>query len=857
MKSKLQSKLLSWFLLTTLLPLIIMCYISYSKSAAILQKEVLSNLSFIAKSKIEHVTDYIYERKHELHHLVHDDVMLKAFNKFTTAFEDGINSDKYQNIDLQYINNILYHNKFYDYYDVFFISLEGNIIFSILKEATFATNLYTGPYKNTELAKVFRRSTSSLTTEISNLKPYSPSAGKAAIFMATPFLRQEQLLGILAIQLNTEGINNLTNNLTGLGTTGEIVLASLIDSHALFLTPTRHDPEAAFNRTVKLNSVQAIPIQQAVIGKKGAGLFDDYLNQQVIAVWQYLPVLQAGMVVKINTVEAFQPVIKLAKIFVIIAIITILFVIIIALFVSKTISYPIVNLTRAIKLVANGNLAINIDIKNDDEIGALVKCFNKMISERKQVETKLLQSKEIAEQAKAEAECANLAKSTFLTNMSHELRTPLNAILGYTQTLQKDNALTKKQQNAIHVIHSNGEYLLTLISDILDLSKIETNHIELYPNNFYFNSFLQDIIDIFKIRVKQKNLTIVYEKLSDLPNGIYADEKRLRQILVNLLSNAIKFTETGTINFKVGYYNTKIFFQIEDTGIGIDENELEQIFEPFKQVGNHDLHTEGTGLGLAITKKLVEIMGGELHVTSKLGKGSNFWLAINLPEVEIMNLPFNKKSTIIGFEGKHRKILIADDDIGNRLIIINLLAPLGFAIFEATNGQECLDVMLEHRPNLVLLDLVMPVMDGFEACRRIRRNSELQDTIVIAISASILGSHKRAGCDDFLSKPILIGKLLEILEKHLNIIWIYDNNSDDTEIVRKSYYTEQMIGPNTKQAAILYDLAMKGNLNSIVDKLAEFEHNDKQLTPFTNKIRELARNYEEEPICDLIEQYVK
>ena len=151
----------------------------------------------------------------------------------------------------------------------------------------------------------------------------------------------------------------------------------------------------------------------------------------------------------------------------------------------------------------------------------------------------------------------------------------------------------------------------------------------------------------------------------------------------------------------------------------------------------------------------------------------------------------------------------------------------------------------------------MPVMDGFEACRQIRRDSELQDTIVIAISASVLASHKRAGCDDFLSKPILIGKLLEILEKHLNIIWIYDNNSDDTEIVRKSYYTEQMIGPNTKQAAILYDLAMKGNLNSIVDKLAEFEHNDKQLTPFTNKIRELARNYEEEPICDLIEQYVK
>jgi PAS domain S-box-containing protein len=529
------------------------------------------------------------------------------------------------------------------------------------------------------------------------------------------------------------------------------------------------------------------------------------------------------------------------------------------------------------------------------------------ITERKQTEAALLQAKEAAEHARADAEIANRAKSTFLANMSHELRTPLNGVLGYTQILSRDKGLTAKQQEGIDIIQRSGEYLLTLITDILDLSKIEAGKVELCATDFHFSEFIQGIIDLFKMRAGQKGIAFNYEPLSRLPTGIRADEKRLRQILINLLSNAIKFTEMGGVTLKVGLVErgamgkglgemgqgqqaishypspitndqlpvAKIRFQVEDTGTGIASDDLEKIFLPFQQVGESHSQAEGTGLGLAITKKLVEMMGGELHVESTLGQGSTFWMVLDLLEVSDLVKKSKKaeQPVIIGFEGLSRKILVVDDKWENRSVLVNLLMPLGFQLVEASDGQECLDKALQSHPDLIFTDLVMPVMDGFEATRQLRKRPEFKEVPIIATSASVFDLDQQesldAGCNDFIGKPIRAEVLLEKLRIHLGLIWIYERESS-ADVVKenvahsgpsgdlcKADDSAPVVGPSAEQAAVLFDLAMMGDIGGILEEIDRLEESDEQLVPFCDFVRQLAKSFDEEQICNLLEQYVQ
>jgi len=864
-KFKIANKLLGWFLLVALVPLITVGYIAYENSVTTLKKEVINSLVIITESKIDHIIGFFKEIKKDVTVMVQDEHIIESAEKIITAFNKfGKDSFEYKAVNEQIGAEILRYKEIYGFHDVFLISPEGNIVFSALHESDFGTNLVTGPYKNTELANVFGRAHTLLEIEISDFKRYAPSDNEPAAFIAAPIIHAGKLLGIFAIQLDTKEINKLAQDFTGLGTTGEIIIASAMDDHALFLTPTRHDPQAAFEQKVMFGSNKCLPIQQAVMGKKGSGLYNDYLNQETITVWRYLPRLRWGIVVKINTAEAFISIFDLAQLFLIVGFLTIFIVIVLALFISKTISCPIIKLTRATELVAAGDLTVKMEIESNDEIGILAQCFNQMITEREQAEVKLRLAKEMAETSKAEAEFANRAKSAFLANMSHELRTPLNGILGYTQILQRDKTLKSKQHDAINVIHRSGEYLLTLINDILDLSKIEADRIELYPTDFHFGDFLQSIVEIFEMRVKQKGISFIFEKLSHLPKGVQADEKRLRQIIINLLGNAVKFTQEGGVSFKIGYHNQKIRFQVEDTGVGIEPEEMKGIFQPFKQVGDRNTRSEGTGLGLSITKKLVELMGGQLQVKSTLGKGSIFWMMLDLPEVSNLEQPDNtEESIIIGFEGESSKVLIVDDKEQNRSVLINLLAPLGFEILEGVNGQDSVNKTLEHKPDLILTDLVMPIMDGFEATRKIRGFPEFKNIIIIMISASVFECHKEqsidAGCNDFLPKPIRADELLKVLEKHLKLTWIYEEieiSKPEGQNGEVRAETDEFIGPNKDQAKILFDFAMVGKLSKVVKSIDEFAQANPKLWPFAKKIHELTEDFDDEQICDLIEQYI-
>jgi predicted ATPase/signal transduction histidine kinase/DNA-binding NarL/FixJ family response regulator/tRNA A-37 threonylcarbamoyl transferase component Bud32 len=471
--------------------------------------------------------------------------------------------------------------------------------------------------------------------------------------------------------------------------------------------------------------------------------------------------------------------------------------------------------------------------------------------------------------AEEAAEAANRAKSEFLANMSHELRTPLNGILGYTQIFKKYRNFTDQQKNGIDIIHQCGEHLLMLINDILDLSKIEAQKMELHLKDFHFLEFINGIYEICRIRAEQKGISLIYQTLSPLPKVIRADEKRLRQVLINLLSNAVKFTEKGRITFKVGYQKAKLRFEVEDTGIGIAPEQLEEIFLPFQQVGEARYKTEGTGLGLAISRQLVQMMDGELKVNSALGQGSIFWLDLDLPEVtQSVDIAYISEPKVIGFAGSKLRVLVVDDKRENRCVLVNLLEPLGFEVIEATDGLDGLNKASEFKPDIIFMDLVMTVMDGFEATRRLRLSPDLKDVVVIAISASVFDfdqqQSREVGCNDFLPKPVREAELLEKLRLYLGLEWVYEDKEEvarmeDEEInlLYTSDFTLQtsIVAPPAEEIAVLVDIAMRGDIKGIIERANRLEALDKQWVPFATHLRQLAKGFEDEKILEFVRQY--
>lgn len=481
------------------------------------------------------------------------------------------------------------------------------------------------------------------------------------------------------------------------------------------------------------------------------------------------------------------------------------------------------------------------------------------------------------QQAKESADLANRAKSEFLANMSHEIRTPLNGILGYAQILQRSKNLSDQDRKGLAIIQQCGSHLLTLIGDILDLSKIEAQKMTLSPTGVHFPSFLQGVSEIFSIRAEQKKIGFIAQFDSHLPTGIYADEKRLRQVIINLLGNAVKFTERGAVTFKVKILETssenspnptiKVRFQVEDTGVGITQDKLAQIFLPFEQVGDNRSQSEGTGLGLAISQKILTIMNSQVRVTSEAGKGSVFGFDLELPVISEWadSARESHRGTVTGFKGDKRKILMVDDRWENRSVILNLLEPLGFEIIEAKDGERGLQKALELHPDLILADLVMPVMDGFELIRQLRQLPQTKEIPIVASSASVFEAEQcesiAAGANEFLSKPISAEGLLEMLESLLDLEWIYEENepersvnTDDPSQLGEATAT-QVVPPSADHLTSLYALAKKGDLDGVLLEAESLERSGRQYLPFARELRRLAEGFEVKQLQNFIQKY--
>ena len=468
--------------------------------------------------------------------------------------------------------------------------------------------------------------------------------------------------------------------------------------------------------------------------------------------------------------------------------------------------------------------------------------------------------------AKEAAEAANQTKSAFLANMSHELRTPLNGILGYAQVFQKDTALSAAQRDGMEVIHRSGEHLLALINDILDLSRIEAGKLDVQPTAFDLPSMLGNMAGIIRMRAEQKGLAFEYLP-SSLPAAVFGDAQRLQQVLLNLLGNAVKFTERGGVTFRASSRREngsgiRLWFEVEDTGMGIAPERLDEIFQPFEQVRDPTQPLEGTGLGLSICRQLVDLMEGELGVDSRVGVGSRFWVELDLPEVaadEVVAAPVER--TPIGFAGDARKVLVVDDKQVNRSVLMTLLTPLGFAVREAVDGAEAVVEAQSWQPDLILMDLVMPKLDGLEATRQLRQSEGEERVVVIALSASVLPLNRdesmAAGCDDFVPKPVRAADLLERIGRHLGLEWEYAAESEAGSLDGEPAPARALVAPPAAEVLSLYELAQKGQIVALRSAIDRLEALGAEYGPFAAELRRLSRGFNMPQMCDFLRSHLK
>lgn len=480
------------------------------------------------------------------------------------------------------------------------------------------------------------------------------------------------------------------------------------------------------------------------------------------------------------------------------------------------------------------------------------------ITVRKQAEAAL-------QQAMAAAEVANIAKSQFLSNMSHELRNPLNVISGYTQLMTRSGALTSQQQEHLDTIHRSGEHLLALINDVLEMSKIEAGRTTLNENSFDFYGLLDSLQTMLRLKAESKGLELVFDKAIDLPQYIRTDESKLRQVLVNLLGNAIKFTPSGSITLRVRGDITappRLLFAVEDTGLGIAETELKSLFDPFVQTETGRNSQEGTGLGLPISQKFIQLMGGEINVESQVGAGSVFKFDIQTSTVVADEIQTNTAlQQVIGIEAgqPNYRILIVEDKLENRRLMVELLRPVGFEVREAVNGQEAIALWQSWSPHLIWMDMRMPVMDGYEATKRIK--SAGVAPVVIALTGSAFEEERATvlakGCDDYVRKPFRANVIFEKMAEHLGVRYLYDLGEACNVESENSLPQPTLKSAELKQALTqmpidwrqqLHQAAIKVNAKQVNYRIEQMPTAN---VPLANALSELVDNFCFEEIVTL------
>jgi signal transduction histidine kinase/CheY-like chemotaxis protein len=447
------------------------------------------------------------------------------------------------------------------------------------------------------------------------------------------------------------------------------------------------------------------------------------------------------------------------------------------------------------------------------------------------------------QRAKEVAEAANLAKSRYIVGLGHEIRTPLNSIYGYAQLLER--SATAPASNAVRVIRRSAEHLTSLVDGLLDISRIEGGVLRLARDKVHLSELLDQLEDMFRLQAQNKGIEFRCERAAHLPAFVHTDQKRLRQILINLLSNAVKYTDAGHASLTVRYRNQVAEFEVADTGMGIQPAELQRIFEPFERGQDAARRgIPGTGLGLTITKLLTQVMGGEVSVQSTPGAGTTFTAKLFLSEATPGTVAV-KSRRICGYAGNRRSLLLIDDDAEHVQIMTLLLEPLGFEVASAPGGHAGLESLSRRRPDLVMLDISMPDITGWEVLSRIRGQAALQDLPVLMVSANA-HEYTPAGYqtqhDGFLTKPVDVSVLLDMLGRSLHLQWQHEPDADAPAGQRPQ---SVLLAPAARHhLEDLWQLGRIGHVRAIHAKLRDIENEDPAAQPITAHLRGLVETFE-------------
>ncbi len=614
----------------------------------------------------------------------------------------------------------------------------------------------------------------------------SRTTKQPALCLSTPTFGLDKIVEVTSVCTD---LNALTEQIGKLRF-GETGYAFLVDENAALLA---HPDEELISGDNLINFSEYPPVQNILPGNEDSDLaFTDDNDVRWVS---YTTRLNNGWILVIQQEEAeflanqlqFQNLaffISLVLLFVITGV---------TFGIANRLIAPISNLTSAASAIAHGEFEGQITIKRQDELGILADSFNQMKAELKNLFAHLEQriqertaqlktAKESAEKASAIAVAANQSKDRFLANISHEFRTPLNSIIGYNRLIQQDLQLKPIHSKHLKIVEQSSIHLLSLINDLLDLSQAQLDQIKLYPDDLEMDICLKEIIELVTLPAQEKNL-ILQPQWQNLPTWVQIDQKRLRQILVNLLSNAIKFTNKGKVTLQVspvesieidhdGTAQQKIRFAVIDTGVGLAQQDIKKIFQPFEQAGDSESRWMGTGLGLSIVSELIKLMGGELRVKSKLGIGSVFWFDIDVPispkteQIEAEIPPISE----ISYQGAKPKLLVVDDQIVNRELLVKMLQPKGFDVFTASDGEQMLKIATVIKPDVILLDLFMPVKTGFTCSREIRQDPQLKNIPIIIVTASTISEEmsRYLDCEAIVNKPIDQEELLTVLHQYIS-----------------------------------------------------------------------------------------
>ncbi|WP_284615028.1 ATP-binding protein [Aquabacterium humicola] len=531
--------------------------------------------------------------------------------------------------------------------------------------------------------------------------------------------------------------------------------------------------------------------------------------------------------------------------------------IVMAFLLRRSIVEPVRRLTAVAGRIAGGQLEARAPVEARDEIGRLAESFNIMTDRLAETIARLEAAYGEASQAKDAAETANRAKSAFLATMSHELRTPLNAILGYAQMLQHAQGLQARDAKGVDIIRRSGEHLLLLINDVLDLARIEAGKVDLDVQVTDLPVLLHTVCDIVRVEAQRKGLAFTYEVVGDLPRTVYADDKRLRQVLLNLVNNAVKFTAQGSVSLRVSALasdgqRTRLRFEVVDTGIGIAADQLARLFQPFEQASGVQRRFGGAGLGLAICRQLVQLMDSDIRVDSREGAGSRFWFELELPLATPAAAPDAPATEdIVGYEGRRRCVLIVDDLPANRMPLVQALTRLGFGTMEAAHGGDALSQIEQAPPDLVLMDSVMPVMDGPETVRRLRSDEHFRALPIIMVSANASEADREAslqvGADAFIAKPVDFARLLGEIARLLGVRWVRRG-----AVAEAGPPPAPLVPPPPEELEVLVRLARIGNMRSIRERAEQLGALDKRFQPLAERLCTLAEGYESAAITELL-----